>query len=339
MSIADLTLAISEQQITLYPHKDENNDWHVLNYTMPEEPVPDYQTQTPPTIITNGMQIRLHHVMTNKKLHSHDVRPPVTEVDYQNEVSAYGFEGFEGDANDHFFIEFDRENTDRKDKAAMQRLRTLRTKFRLRHALTGCYLFSHKVKLPDWGFDQQEVTCNKNPSRPNTIWYAETNTHPLCKWGFTHRWLFGSSSRHRFPPFESTRVGREGQLPSSGIPVQVFRAASRDVEDQRRPHGTTCLRFEARVLACASSGYQVRCSLSVKAGTVAELGWITSSFWVKDHRQIYLIGNPFIWWSGTLSVLLYLGVRALLIIRAQRGFNDFNACTSCHVCSSWSRAS
>jgi hypothetical protein len=23
--------------------------------------------------------------------------------------------------------------------------------------MTGCYLFSHKVKLPEWGFEQQEV--------------------------------------------------------------------------------------------------------------------------------------------------------------------------------------
>ena len=24
--------------------------------------------------------------------------------------------------------------------------------------MTGCYLFSHKVKLPEWGFEQQEVS-------------------------------------------------------------------------------------------------------------------------------------------------------------------------------------
>lgn len=50
---------------------------------------------------------------------------------------------------------------------------------------------------------------------------------------------------------------------------------------------------------------------------------ILQNFWVKDHRQIYLIGNPFIWWLGTASVLAYVAVRGFLIIRAQRGYKDF----------------
>ncbi|KAF8522329.1 MIR motif-containing protein [Gautieria morchelliformis] len=66
-----------------------------------------------------------------------------------------------------------------------KRLRTQRTKFRLRHLLTGCYLFSHKVKLPEWGFEQQEVTCNRNAVRDNSLWYVETNTHPSCTWRFS----------------------------------------------------------------------------------------------------------------------------------------------------------
>ena len=125
--------------------------------------------------------IRLHHGSTGKKLHSHDVRAPISEVDFQNEVSAYGFVDFEGDANDNFQIEIEGGETDRRDRHAKKRLRALRTKFRLRHVLTGCYLFSHKVKLPEWGFEQQEVTCNRNPTKANSIWYVETSEHPLSQ--------------------------------------------------------------------------------------------------------------------------------------------------------------
>lgn len=32
--------------------------------------------------------------MTEKRLHSHEVRPPISEVDFQNEVSGYGFPGW-----------------------------------------------------------------------------------------------------------------------------------------------------------------------------------------------------------------------------------------------------
>lgn len=56
-------------------------------------------------MVENGAIIRLQHLITEKRLHSHDVRPPVTEAEWQNEVSGYGFPGFEGDANDFFRVE------------------------------------------------------------------------------------------------------------------------------------------------------------------------------------------------------------------------------------------
>jgi dolichyl-phosphate-mannose-protein mannosyltransferase len=149
----------------------------VLNVTSEgSTDAPDWEHQL--THVTNGMVIRLEHITTEKRLHSHDHRPPVSEVDFQNEISGYGFPGFTGDANDNFVVEI--EHGDKHDRESFKRLKTLRTKFRLRHQLTGCYLFSHKVKLPEWGFEQQEVTCNKNAVRPNSLWFIETNTHPLC---------------------------------------------------------------------------------------------------------------------------------------------------------------
>lgn len=166
-----------QQQVTLYPHRDDNNVWLVNNHSVHAH-IPDAETYVPTAPIRDRHLVTLAHVMSHKKLHSHDVRPPVTEVDYQNEVSAYGFEGFAGDANDHFMIEIDKDHTTEGVRdGSHERVHALRTKFRLRHLLTGCYLFSHRVKLPDWGFDQQEVTCNKNPSRENSIWFIETNTH------------------------------------------------------------------------------------------------------------------------------------------------------------------
>lgn len=70
---------------------------------------------------------------------------------------------------------------DKSDPESKLRLRTLHTRFRLQHVITGCFLFSHPVKLPDWGFDQQEVTCAKGGTLPNSIWYIESNFHPNRK--------------------------------------------------------------------------------------------------------------------------------------------------------------
>lgn len=51
------------------------------------------------------------------------------------------------------------------------------------------------------------------------------------------------------------------------------------------------------------------------------------NFWVKDHRQIYLIGNPVTWWISSLSVVLYALARGFIIIRAKRGYQDLNNTT------------
>ncbi|GAA5849104.1 hypothetical protein JCM8547_006446 [Rhodosporidiobolus lusitaniae] len=265
-----------QQQITLYPHRDDNNLWLVLNSTK-NPSIPDPEHHSPTTPVKNHQTLVFHHRSTHKKLHSHDIRAPITEVDYQNEVSAYGFEGFDGDANDHWVLEIDQ--TESEGKQAKNQVEALRTKFKLRHLLTGCYLFSHKVKLPDWGFEQQEVTCNKNPSRENALWYVETNTHPSLP--ATARKL-----NYRRPSF------MQKFLELQAVMWQTNQGLTDRHAYDSRPHSWPLL-----------------------------LRGI--NFWVKDHRQIYLIGNPFVWMLSTLSVLIYAGVRGLLILRAQRGYKDF----------------
>ncbi|GAA6009588.1 hypothetical protein JCM11491_001025 [Sporobolomyces phaffii] len=265
-----------QQQVTLYPHRDDNNVWLLYNSTSNPD-VPDPEHHAPPSPVLDRAIIVLHHVSTAKKLHSHDIRAPVTEVDYQNEVSAYGFDGFEGDANDHFQIEIDQ--VESHGSLAKKQLQTLRTRFRLRHVLTGCYLFSHKVKLPDWGFEQQEVTCNKNPSKENAVWYVETNTHPMLD-------EKARKINYRRPGFLAKF------LELQAVMWQTNQGLTDRHAYDSRPHSWPLL-----------------------------LRGI--NFWVKDHRQIYLIGNPFVWALSTFSILAYAAVRTLLILRAQRGYKDF----------------
>ena len=46
---------------------------------------------------------------------------------------------------------------------------------------------------------------------------------------------------------------------------------------------------------------------------------------MKDHRQIYLIGNPLMWYLSTLSVAAYILVRGFLILRARKAFKDIGS--------------
>lgn len=186
---------------------------------------------------------------------------------------------FAGDANDDFFVEISPHTRGGRDKRlARKRLRTLRSHFRLRHVMTGCYLFSHKVKLPEWGFEQQEVTCNKNPVWDNSLWYVETNKHAQLG-----------------PKHEKVNYHKPG--------------------------------FMSKFLELQAVMWQTNAGLTEKHAYDSRPGqwpWLRRgiNFWVQNHRQVYLIGNPFIWWSSTFAVAAYLVARALVIIRAQRGFKD-----------------
>jgi dolichyl-phosphate-mannose--protein O-mannosyl transferase len=67
-------------------------------------------------------------------------------------------------------------------------LTSIHQKFRLRHQATGCYLFSHKVMLPEWGFGQQEVLCNKESPVWGSVWFVESNEHGLSKFSTFEIW-------------------------------------------------------------------------------------------------------------------------------------------------------
>lgn len=153
-----------QQQITLYPHLDSNNEWLIEPYNMS---IPNEFVQ-----LKHGDKVRFKHLNTHRRLHSHDEKPPVSERDWQKEVSCYGFEGFEGDANDDWIFEIVEHASTGKGK---EEVRAIETVFRLRHAMTGMHLFSTSTKLPSWGFEQQEVTAASQGSRPLSYWYIETN--------------------------------------------------------------------------------------------------------------------------------------------------------------------
>ncbi|KAI8098487.1 Dolichyl-phosphate-mannose-protein mannosyltransferase-domain-containing protein [Halteromyces radiatus] len=158
-----------QQQVTLYPHRDDNNWWVIHKQNSEQVEGVEY--------VKNGDIIRLKHNDSAKRLHSHNHRPPMTDVDYHNEVSVYGFPDFDGDANDLWRVEII--GHDKKDPISKERLRTIHTRFRLIHVMERCALFSHNVKLPDWGWGQQEVTCIKNGKIPKSVWYIESNTNQL----------------------------------------------------------------------------------------------------------------------------------------------------------------
>ncbi|CCE64031.1 hypothetical protein TPHA_0G01950 [Tetrapisispora phaffii CBS 4417] len=157
-----------QQQISLYAHNDDNNKWLIELFDEPNAELTSFRN------ITDKTKIRLKHFSTRRRLHSHDHKAPVSEFsDWQKEVSAYGDDAFEGDPNDDWIVEIVKEHS--APGEAQEHVRAIETKFRLRHAMSGCLLFSHPVKYPEWGAEQQEVTCAHSGKDYLTEWYIEEN--------------------------------------------------------------------------------------------------------------------------------------------------------------------
>lgn len=47
--------------------------------------------------------------------------------------------------------------------------------------------------------------------------------------------------------------------------------------------------------------------------------------WADTQTKYYLLGTPFIWWSGSISLMVSLFVAAVYILRMQRKYKDFDA--------------
>jgi dolichyl-phosphate-mannose-protein mannosyltransferase len=168
----------TQQQVTCYHYKDNNNEW-IIHPRWNEAPL-DINGEI--RYLKDGDVIRLQHGATTRNLHSHNVAAPVTKLN--NEVSCYG-NATVGDVHDYWRVEVvDDIKQGNKDK--VHRIHSLTTRLRFRHERLGCYLRAANAILPQWGFKQIEVSCDKtnNPNDLHTYWNVESHWNERCKCGF-----------------------------------------------------------------------------------------------------------------------------------------------------------
>ncbi|KAJ3408619.1 hypothetical protein HDV05_004931 [Chytridiales sp. JEL 0842] len=259
-----------QQQITCYPFRDQNGYFLIK----PALISVNGSTVAPPVeslkLLKHNDVIRLEHIATSKHLHSHDQRAPITDNEHHNEASAYGAKGFIGDTNDHWRVDVVNPGSDKTVKA-------IQSLVRLIHVNTGCQLFSHSVKLPDWGFGQQEVTCAKNGRRRLTMWRIEANENDLIP-------TDSKKINYKHPGFLSKFLELHKVMWQTNAGL------------------TSSHPFESRPSSWPA----------MKRGI---------SFWqAKDQKpaQIYLVGNPVVWWAASLSVLVFFIIAGILAILSKR---------------------
>lgn len=156
--------------MTCYHHKDANNEWLIQKLVGTAEP-------EDVTSVKHGDVVRLVHEQTKRHLHSHSIKAPVTNSQW--EVSGYGNNETQ-DPNDAWVVEVASEQSSHPQNGV---LRSLTTNFRLRHRQLGCLLSAENVNLPQWGFRQIEVTCDQRnrTNSPFSTWNIEQHWNDKCK--------------------------------------------------------------------------------------------------------------------------------------------------------------
>ncbi|CAO3633580.1 unnamed protein product [Cunninghamella echinulata] len=272
-----------QQQVTCYHYKDDNNHWIVKpphhgnteSFTDEENKKEEENIQ----FVKDGDIIRLLHASTGRNLHSHDINAPITTGQW--EVSGYGSDTV-GDEKDHWKIEIVDDIT--RPTNNKDHVRSLTTRFRLRHVQQDCLLMANNVILPQWGFKQVEVVCDKRNrvDDPHTWWNIEEhyNDHLPSAPKNAYRSHFLNDFWH--------------------LNVAMWTSNNALIPD---PDKNDILSSEPIEWPLAQVGLRM-CG------------------WNDDQIKFYLLGNPIVWWSSFLSVILFVVMTLFYIIRMQRKIYD-----------------
>ena len=164
--------SLNQQQATCYYYKDNNNKFTVL----PCWDDPLYNPNNAMKFLKNSDVTRLSHVPMTCNLHLHTILVPVSKLNY--EVLCYGNETI-GDKHNHWRIEV---VDDINQGTNINQIHSLTTHLRIKHEILGCYLCGSNTLLPQWGFKQVKVSCDKenNPKDMHTYWNVESHWNDWC---------------------------------------------------------------------------------------------------------------------------------------------------------------
>jgi len=285
----------NQQQVTCYQYKDSNNDW-VITPTWDDPPI---DPNGPIRYLADGDAIRLVHSATSRNLHSHMVPAPISKELW--EVSCYG-NSTVGDFHDYWVVEVV-DDVNRGGKSHVDRIHSLTTRLRFRHQTLGCYLRAANKPLPEWGFKQIEVTCDKenNPSDAQTYWNVESHWNDRCASNnsLTLTWFYlnvctvvspGDYKYYRSPFLRDFWHLNVAMMTSNNALIP-----DPDKEDilASNPTDWPFLRLGLRMCG-----------------------------WGDDITKYYLLGTPVIWWGGAVSLLLGVIAFGVYVLRMHRKHVD-----------------
>jgi dolichyl-phosphate-mannose-protein mannosyltransferase len=261
-----------QQQVTVYHHKDTNNDWIIKKV---RERVHDDIEKDEIELVKNGDTIRLVHAETHKNLHSHPVKGPKTKSMW--EVSGYGNDTI-GDDNDYWQVEIIND----LNGNSLDIITSLTTQFRLRHIKLDCYLRSHNIPLPEWGFKQGEVVCDRSKGKElNNVWNVEQHWNDKMK--------PNNNTENYKTNFWNDFIHLNVAMWSSN------NALTPDPEKEDK-------------------------LISVPMQWPLALVGLRMCGWGDNDYKVYLLGNPIVWWSAAFSLIFFCILTFLYILGFRRGY-------------------
>lgn len=153
-------------QVTVFDYKDYNNEWII-------EPNVGRVNTTDPRIKLNT-PINLRHKLSGTLLSVSEKKPPISEQDYDFEISCLLNASSTPSEYEQFWIKGEADPNNRQNNY----IKSFTTTFRLTNTKQSCTILSHDIRLPDWGFNQQEVICIKEPQLKYTEFYIENVKYP-----------------------------------------------------------------------------------------------------------------------------------------------------------------
>eukprot|EP00051_Salpingoeca_urceolata_P019710 m.290773 g.290773 ORF g.290773 m.290773 type:complete len:779 (+) comp19471_c0_seq4:679-3015(+) len=233
-------------------------------------------------VVSNGDVIRLVHLVTNKTLNSHDVAAPVTPS--QMEVSCYGPSDMRVPPGEVGHMPLN-------DKFKIQlvgspdqdpNVLSLRSQFRLTHVHTQGTLQLTGKRLPDWGFRQYEVSANRQLEGVLGVWQVGNNRHA----GLPSEEVaveLGLSFWQKFVELHRAMLAANNQL-------------TVDHDASSRPWEWPFVR--------------------------RGIPYWWSEPTASKGGQIYLLGNPVVWWACVGGLGVYSVLEIVYAVRRQRGHFD-----------------
>lgn len=257
------------QQVTVFDYKDYNNEWII-------EPTSNVDEND--KRLRGDTVVKLRHKNTGALLRVDNFKPPISEQEYDFEVSCFGDYEYQGNDTDVFLLKID------DDSKSKDFVKSSETQFRLWNKKKRCTVISHDLKLPEWGFGQQEVLCIESPTVARTLFTIETVKYPQDV-DFTGNPELLEKVEEIKPSFWSKFLELNTKM------MRIFQSIKPKNNNSPDPSSWPML----------PSGLR---------------------YFTRPKSAIYFIGNPIIWWLSIMLMPSFIFVRIVDFFRIDNNTNS-----------------